>query len=83
MNQTYYVAPVACCGGKHIVKRETDKAFLIETYENNFQWFPKSQASLVFINGVAGVMAPWFILKERFTRYHIRAVENDWTIEYV
>lgn len=65
--------------GRPIIKRETDKAILIEVEDNNAVWMPKSQVKGFWTTeaGVWMVTTP-FMVKEKGLGYRSRkATEND------
>lgn len=79
MNATLMMVNVVTLDGKPIVKRETDKALLVEVEDNSTTWFPKSQIKGFFgtATGVWLVATP-FIVKEKGLVYRSRmATEGD------
>lgn len=79
MNATLMMVNVATLGGKPIVKRETDKALLIEVEDNNTYWMPKSQIKGFFgtESGVYLIATP-FIVREKGLGYRSsRITEGD------
>lgn len=64
--------------GKAIIKRETEKAILIEVNDNQSEWFPKSQLQGILStdNGVY-LVTTYFMMKEKGLSYRGKMVDQN------
>jgi len=79
MNATLMMVNVVTLNGQPIIKRETEKAVLVEVEDNFTTWMPKSQIEgfLSTASGVWMVTTP-FMVKEKGLTYRSRKVtEGD------
>lgn len=79
MNATLMMVNVVTLNGQPIIKRETEKALLVEVEDNLTTWMPKSQIKGFFstASGVWMVTTP-FMVKEKGLSYRSRkSTEGD------
>jgi hypothetical protein len=79
MNSTLMMVTLPTLAGKPIIKRETEKALLVEVEDNNAVWMPKSQVRGFWTTaaGVWMVTTP-FMVKEKGLSYRSsKATEQD------
>lgn len=79
MNSALMMVNLPTLGGKPIIKRETEKAMLVEVEDGNQVWMPKSQVR-GFWSTAAGVwmVTTPFMVKEKGLSYRSqKATEGD------
>ena len=79
MNATLMMVTLPTLDGKPIVKRETDKALLVEVEDGSTAWFPKSQTRGFWsTTGGVWLVATPFIVREKGLGYRSKAAtEGD------